>query len=452
MKKYYLLIISIFFIPLLISAQSVDKVNSLLDRWNENQEFMGEILIMQNTEPLLHRHLGYRNVDKEMPHDGASTFAIGAISQTFTAALVMMAVEEKKLSLETTIDQFLPKLPNSNQITVRHLLEHRSGLPDYREHLPVYQNPSIATTPARLISPLETAATAFPPGQRHQQVDTNYIILTYILEEVYGKDYQNLLEEKIAGPKELSNTFLTSVSTTKLRSKSTGHQMLGRELRPMPSTHPLFTAGAGGINSTAIDLARFFRALYHEGLLSGPSLESMKPTSSGDRYGRGLAEYTVPDRKAIGHKGSGNGFQSAMLYFPDEGVTMVALMNRTALNFDEMITDLAGAYFGVSAAPIIEEETAPAGAATPAPLAKPATAEITGTYAFNPKLKITIFREGGELKARTANQAPTILEKQSEHLYKIKGTEGKIRFVAEEGAVTHLIFEQMGYEQKAVKE
>jgi len=451
MNKYYILFLSIFFISTLLSAQSTDKVNSLLDRWNEDQEFMGEILITKRGEPLLHRHLGTRNVDKEMPHDGESTFAIGGISQVFTAALVMMAVEENKLQLETTLDKYLPKLPNSNRITIRHLLEHRSGLADYTDFLPVYQNPSIAASIDKLISPLESSEAEFQAGQRHKMSDTNYLILTHILEKEYRKDYQDLLEEKITLPKGLNSTFLTAVNTTKLRSKSSGHNLVGKDLRPLPATHPLFTAGAGGINSTASDLERFSRTLLNEDLISQRSKQMVMPTAANDNYGMGLSSYSILGRNAVGQKGNSNGFKSSMLYFPDEEVSMVILMNRSSANFDGMVDDIASAYFGALVLPAIEDspEEAPAAAG---PAAKPANAVITGTYAFNPKLKITIFREGGELKARTASQPATTLVKEGPLKYKIKGTEGKITFVTEGDVVTHLLFEQTGFQQKAIKE
>jgi len=453
MKKYYLLFISTFFIPTLLLAQSADKVNSLLDRWNENHEFMGEILIQKNNEPLLHRYLGYRNMAKEMPHDDASTFAIGDISQTFTAALVMMAVGENKLQLESTLDTYLPKLPNSNLITVRHLLEHRSGLGDYTENLPVYQNPSIGTTINKLLVPMEGTATQFQPGQRHQQVGTNYLILTHILEEAYNKDYQTLLEEKITGPNSLNNTFLTAVNATKLRSKSSGHQQVAAELNPQPATHPLFTAGAGGISSTASDLGTFSHVLFNEGMIPGHMMDMMKPRASTDNYGMGLTSTNIHGKTAVGNEGSQNGFHSSFQYFPDEEVTIVILMNRSAANFDGMVSEITGAYFGAAPVPTFDEKPETPTTAPAAPTAaKPAEAVITGTYAFNPKLKITVFREGGELKAQTANQPPTTLEKVGPLSYKIKGTEGRISFVVENDVVTHLLFEQAGFQQKAEKE
>lgn len=450
-KAFTFLLVVLLSTPLF--AQGPDQVNLLLDRWNEDHEFMGEILIQRNNEPLLHRHLGYRNMDKEMPHDDASTFAIGGISQTFTAALTMMAVEENKLQLETTLDTYLPKLPNSNIITIRHLLEHRSGLGDYTEYLPVYQNPSIATTMEKLLAPMETSATQFQPGQRHQQVGTNYLILTHILEKVYNKEFQTLLEEKITGPNNLNNTFLTAVNATKLRSKSSGHQLVATGLSPQPATHPLFTAGAGGINSTASDLAGFSRALFNEELVPRQMVEMMKPKASNDNNGMGLETSTIHGKNAVGHEGDINGFRSSLLYFPEDGVTMVILMNRTSPNFEGMVSEIAGAYFGSIPVPTFEETPESPTTAPAAPTAaKPAEAVITGTYAFNPKLKITVFREGGELKAQTANQPPTTLEKLGPLTYKIKGTEGRISFVVENEMVTHLLFEQAGFQQKAEKE
>jgi len=455
MKKHYLLFISTFFIPILLSAQSAAKVNTLLERWNEEQEFMGEILLLKNGEPLLHRHLGSKNMDKEMPHDETSTFAIGEISQTFTAALIMLAVDENKIQLDQTIDAYFPKLPNSNRITIRHLLEHRSGLADYKDYLPAYQNPSIGTTIDKLIFPMEISEAEFQPGQKHNIVNTNYLILTHILEKTYGKDYQTLLEEKITSPKNLNNTFLTAVNTTKLRSKSSGHRMMGKDLRPQAATHPMFTAGSGGLNSTAPDLGKFFIALLNEGLLSSQAVDMMKPKSSNDNYGMGLSASNVVGKNSIGHEGSSNGFHSSVLYFPEEEVTMVILMNMSSANFDGMVEELGSAYFGVApVAAAIEEtpEAAPSDSKTaPSAAAKPA-AVITGTYAFNPKLKITVFREGGDLKAQTANQPATTLIKEGPLSYKIKNTEGKIKFVTENDVVVHLIFEQTGFQQKAVKE
>ncbi|KEO71736.1 serine hydrolase domain-containing protein [Anditalea andensis] len=437
---------SLFCIPLL--AQGPEQVNLLLDRWEEDQTFMGEILIMKNDETVLHRHIGFRNVDKEMPHDNGSTFTIGGISQAFTAVLVLKAVEEDKLTLDTTIDTLLPQLPNSNLITIRHLLEHRSGLADYTDYLPAYQNSAIGTTLEKLIIPLEVSEHEFLPGQKQQLRNTNYLVLSYILEKTYDKDYQTLLEDKITSPNSLNNTFLTTVNASKLRSKSSGHLLIGKELRPQPATHPLFTAGASGINSNATDLANFFLLMWNEKLLNKQSLSLMQADRSNDNSGMGLSEMNVLGKKTLGYDGNINGFESSLLYFLNDKVTLVILMNRTDASYQDKLNEIGEAYFGAS--PLPAPMSTPIEAEKPKPTAS--NAVITGTYAFNPKLKITVFKEGSDLKARTASQPATTLVKEGPLIYKIKGTEGKIRFVTENDEVTHLIFEQTGFQQKAIKE
>ena len=458
MKKLLTLLL-FFSIPILLWGQNSNKLNLLLEELEIDNEYMGEVLVMKGNEALLHKHLGFSNMDKETVLDESSTFSIGGITKIFTATLVMMAVEEGKLDLGTTLDNYFPKLPNSNNITIRHLLQHRSGLHDHSEHLKAYQNPSIGIPLTSLINPLENTTAAFAPGTRHDYLNTNYIILTHILEKTYGKDYQTLLEEKITKPNGLDNTFLIAVSSAKLRSKSQGHIVNGEQHEILQSEHPMFTAGAGGINSTASDLSRFSRALLREYLIKGRLYQEMQPTASNNNYGMGITRRSILGKAAVGHTGKTPGFQADWLYFPQDDVTMVFLMNRKADDFGQMVENLVGAYFNLSSSPVVPEaETfAPAETAAPVPKTSPNAGkseakQVSGTYALTPKLKLTIFEQNGELKAQATNQVVNTLVKKSPLNYVIKGTEGHITFVMEDDVVTHLIFEQSGYKQKADKE
>jgi len=436
------LILSLFILLIsqAISAQDIPRLNALLDKWEKGNRYMGEVLIAKGADPVVHRYLGYRNIEKNTLHDSTSIFPISSISKTFTAILVLKAVEADRINLDGTVDLYLPDLPNGDKMTIRHLLQHRTGLKSNMEDAMVRRLIPVGAPLITLIKPLYNMEPNFSPGEEFEYSVSNYLILSYILEVTYGQNYQTILDEQITKPMGLDNTFLTSLETDKLMSKSSGHYRYQKAIILSPSVHPLFSSGARGINSTARDIFRLSNALFKEELLPLSLWEQMKATAKEETYGMGIFKTNVLNKEAIGHNGSIDGFHATWFYFPGEDVTMILLMNRETFSFERMIQELVAAYFDMSIPPasyMVDKSTVD---------------KISGTYAISPRLKISIYQDEDVLLSRATGEEENVLIPTGELQFMVSGMDSKIIFGTENGVVTHLVWEQEDLIQRGNKE
>ena len=435
-----LLLLFLLLYSQVLSAQDRPRLNALLDQWEKENRYMGEVLIAQGADPVVHRHLGHRNIEKNTRHDSSSIFPISSISKTFTATLILKAVEAKRIYLDGTVDLYLPDLPNSNKMTVRHLLQHRSGLKSNMEDAMVRRLIPIGAPLLKLIKPLYNMEPNFSPGEEFEYSVSNYLILSHILEFTYGKSYQTILDEQISKPIGLENTFLTTIDIDKLFSKSSGHYRYQKAIILSPSVHPLFSSGARGINSTASDIFKFSNALFKQGLLSQALWEQMKATTDEETYGMGIFKANVLDKTAFGHNGSIDGFHASWFYFPEEDVTMILLMNRETFSFDRVIQELVAAYFDLSIPPayyMVDKEIVD---------------KISGTYTISPRLKISIYQDEDVLLSRATGEEEQVLIPMGNMQFMVSGMDAKVIFGTENGAVSHLIWEEDNLIQRGNKE
>ncbi|KKX47195.1 hypothetical protein L950_0227790 [Sphingobacterium sp. IITKGP-BTPF85] len=133
MKKY-LFLLSCFFVSTLTNAQQFDtnKLDLYFSSLEKANKFMGTVAVSKNEKIIYSRSIGYCNFENNTRSNANTKYRIGSISKTFTAVLIMKAVEEKKLDLAQHIDKFFPSLTNASAITIGHLLSHRSGIHDLR--------------------------------------------------------------------------------------------------------------------------------------------------------------------------------------------------------------------------------------------------------------------------------------------------------------------------------
>jgi D-alanyl-D-alanine carboxypeptidase len=258
---------------------------------------------------------------------------------------VLQLVAEHRLRLGDTVERWLPGLvPHGGRITLRELLAHRSGLPDYAGDAAFVRQ--IASEPRRRWSPGELIRLALatgpmaPPGERFAYASTNYVLLGLILERATGTTLERQLHRRIIAPVGLRDT-----------SFSPGVRIHGRHVhgyalsahdgivgslataRDRSTASASWAWAAGAIVSTAPDLSRFFAALLHGRLLPDRLLVLMRPPTGG-RYGLGLAAFQTPCGIAIGHTGNLLGTVSAAWSSPDGRHRIVAMTNSYPLSPD----------------------------------------------------------------------------------------------------------------------
>ena len=199
---------------------------------------------------------------------GDQRFRVGSVTKTFTATIVLKLVEEGALRLNSTLEDHVPGvIPRGDEITIRQLLQHRSGLADIGEY-PSSLERALRSPSTRPIDSLRFAGSKpllFAPGSQGRYANTNYIALGLVIEKVTGHSYAQELEKRILEPLGLDNTELAE--TRRLPDLDDG------------GYNPNVPWAAGAIVSNAHDLSRFYSALLSGRILSAASLETMKATA-----------------------------------------------------------------------------------------------------------------------------------------------------------------------------
>jgi D-alanyl-D-alanine carboxypeptidase len=283
---------------------------------------------------------------------------VGSVTKSFTAVLILKLVEEGYLSLDEPIFKWFPDLPSADEITIKHLLNHSSGIPEIIPKVLLKSIiPSTYWQPDELVDLIVKDEPQFTPGTVFDYSNSNYILLGLIAEEVSGKPITQLLHEQIINPLNLKHTYFIPYETAPAR-LVTGFD---RDLASIPGMLTISTGNtswatsafsSGAIASTAEDLGILFERLFAGALLSPSTMEEMTtfidasnpsfPEQTG--YGLGLMRLTVDGRELIGHVGQFMGSTAIAMYSPDEGYTITVTCNLSNANLVKVLADLQGNF------------------------------------------------------------------------------------------------------------
>lgn len=327
------------------SACSQQTIEQKLDAYFDalDGHFMGSIVVRQDGKTVYQRSMGWADVENRIPATAETQYRIGSISKTFTAVLVMKAAAEGRLSLNDPIAKYFPdaQIPNAEQVTIDQLLQHRSGLVDIVndrtfEYLTYYTTPQ---TRRQILERVAAAGTNFQPGSEYRYSNTGYNLLGYILEDVWGKPYAEIINDQIVSLLDLRHTRYSEAIDPQ-RGDARSYTLLD-SWQVQPETDASVAIGAGAMASTPAELAKFGEALV--GDVFGDSIfEQMKQVK--DAYGRGLVEFTYGDQTGYGHAGLIDGFSSKLIVF--DNVTIAFCSNGADYDTDQIIPNVLNALNG----------------------------------------------------------------------------------------------------------
>lgn len=271
--------------------------------------------------------------DKPMQADFFSR--IGSVTKTFTATAVLKLVDEGKVKLDDPIATYVDGVPNGEAITVRQLATMRSGLADYSKvegfDQQVALDPQREFTPAELLGWAFSQPLQFPPGERFEYCNTNYVLLGMLVERVSGTSLADYLTAKILGPLGLEQTALppgTRFPDPHAQGYTDPVEAGGPPVNATGWTGS-FTWAAGAMTSNLEDMRTWMPALATGALLS-PELQQQRlstitePGQPAD-FGYGMGVFTVAGW--IGHNGSVPGYQTVAIYLPERETTLVVMIN-----------------------------------------------------------------------------------------------------------------------------
>jgi len=335
--KICVLAVSIGFLsisPVFSQSLNQEKMDSLLHGLSLNNKVMGTLAVSVHGKSVYNGSMGNLSVSdsKSIPANEKTIYRIGSISKVFTATMVFQLIEEGELTLSNKLDTWFPEVPNAKLISIEHLLGHRSGIYNFTNDSEYTQWMTMPKTHAEMLQVISKNPPVFTPGSKWEYSNSNYVLLSYILEKITGKLYPELLKERITDKIGLTSTYYGAEMNTD-RNEAKSYGFIG-QWKELPETDMSIPSGAGAVCSTQYDLTKFITALFSNKLIKTESLSRMKSMLEG--HGLGLFEYTFSDKKAFGHNGGIDGFISMLRYFPEEGIAVAFCTNGQAYPLEEI--------------------------------------------------------------------------------------------------------------------
>ena len=369
------------------------QIESLFGAFSHPNAPGASVMVIHNGKPIFAKGFGLADLDKKTPCTINTNFRLASVTKQFTAMAVLLLVERRKLSLEDRLTDFFPEFPAyGQQITVRHLLTHTSGLLDYEDLIPpgttlpvldqdvlrvlmentgdspqagvqrVAWTENPAENEARLKRelqprggrPAETPkrTTYFPPGSQFRYSNSGFALLALIVEVRSGETFARFLKDNIFEPLKMANTLAYEQGLAVVPNRAFGHTPKSSPLSPSDGergssferTDQSLTSsvlGDGGIYSSVVDLAKWDAALYGRKLVSESTLRvAFSPATATDKPGRsyGLGWFISEYRglKEIFHGGDTIGFRTRIARFPEKRLTVIILANRADAKLDEL--------------------------------------------------------------------------------------------------------------------
>ena len=309
------------------------------------------VAVVKDGEVVHARGYGFADVENEVPATAETVYPIASATKLLTAATVMRLVEMGQLHLEDTLILLLPEFPNPKQgslLTLRHLLNHTSGLPELLgAYLEFWEETEKPLTPGFVLDYLEGQPLDFEPGTNWSYTNTGAYLAGLVIERATGKPYGTAVREVLTEPLGLHDMFLCDDNLLSER-RTLGYAPADSGLvrTPFYETAGDTTGfgGAGGFCSTALDLARLPSALQSGQALSRAGLEAMlQPTKLADGsqvdYGLGVRLGNLDGHAVWGRTGGNSSTWAVVAHYPDQGSTIAVLVNTDGTGEDAWILE-----------------------------------------------------------------------------------------------------------------
>ena len=312
--------------PIKDSLKKVAKIDTLLNQENRKGNFNGVILVSENGKPFFSNCYGFADKSNGKLLEMNSQFYLASVSKQFTSMAIMLLKQKGKLNYEDKLSDYFPEFSDYGEnITIRHLLTHTSGIPDYLNELGASKKDITNEDVLRILT--NNSKPNFKPGDKYSYSNSGYILLSLIIEKASGKEFHQYLKETIFIPLKMQNTLVYDTSKPIIDNKAIGYSSNGTV-----DDYQLLTTGDGGIYSTAKDLQLWLNAINSSTLISNETLqEAYKPfkLNNGKLSYYGFGWILDKKEQVIWHAGGLNGFRTMDYNNVADDITIVILTNGT---------------------------------------------------------------------------------------------------------------------------
>ncbi|HEX8878543.1 MAG TPA: serine hydrolase domain-containing protein [Candidatus Acidoferrum sp.] len=311
------------------SSNKTADIDNLMSTLYERGQFNGAILVARQREIIYRKGFGKANVQTDIDFTPDTPSDIGSVTKQFTAMAIMILAGEKKLGYDDPVFKYIPEFSRSarlSQITLRELLNHTSGIPDFGD---LGIDDSDLSQPGLISGLLKKQDLLAKPGLRYRYSNPGYALLAVVVERVSGKTFGAFVEQEVFTPVSMGNTFVYDTARKKnARTAAVGYGQFGE----VDDGSPTAISGDGGIYSTVDDLFKWDQALYTDKLVTQSALADAftpgKVEEGTSTYGFGWNVDEKDGGKYVWHTGNHAGFRAFIGRGLSDKVTVIMLTNK----------------------------------------------------------------------------------------------------------------------------
>jgi len=340
-----------------LSQVTPEKIDEVVTGIMKEKHIPGLSIAISMPGRTIEKSYGSANKEHDIPVEKDSIFEIGSISKTFAAIGVLMLEQEGKLGVNDRLTKYFPQYPQWHSITLKHLLQHTSGIREMTDTEPFKSNQQKDWTPQEVIARMALEPLDYEPGQRASYSNAGCIILGLVIEKVTGIYYSDFLDGRILKPLGMTHTMLGSKSAV-IPKRVSGY-VYTEKLMNAPYASLVLPYSSGGMTSTSSDLIKLAKVFTSKVLLTKRSVKDMfapARLNNGTEYvspgpglrmtfGYGLDSVMIGNRVIPAKTGGISGFNSFFAYFP-ESQTMVALTSNLDNSLESLVM-IVYALFGL---------------------------------------------------------------------------------------------------------
>lgn len=357
------------------SKEIVQRIERYLDPYIETNNFTGSILVARSGQVLLSKGYGQADRDAGTANGPDTIHHLASVSRTFTSAGIMLLHQRGKLSLDDTLDKFIPDWPRGDEITVHHLMMLAAGFPNINGLAGYGQWSQSPQTPASLAATFRDLPLEFTPSEETVHSNSNCVLLALLIEKVSGKSFGQFLEDEFFAPLGMTRTRHDTDAAKRKPGEAIGYSPVGLgELEPAPTLDWTVKTGNGSIESTVTDLYKFDRMLAKSSLLNSESTELLFREHM-PRHGYGWFVRNEPDTKQVYINGRSPGFGSYWIRDVARDITVIVLGNI----YNGVPTDIGRDLYR-----IVRGEKREPPPMSKKPLPQTLLDELAGAYQFGP--------------------------------------------------------------------
>ena len=371
------------------------RLDQVANSYTAGNAFMGTVLVVNGEQVLLDKGYGMADLEWGNPNAPDVKFRLGSLTKQFTATLVLLLQEDGKLKIEDPVSKYLPDAPKTwEKITLANLLGHTSGIPSFTDakEFAVWRMSSHTTEEE--LAQFRDKPLDFEPGSKFAYSNSNYEVLGAVIEKVTGKNYGDLLRERIFDPLGMKDSGLDTDELI-LPRRAQGYMPGKGGLVLARSESMTVPWAAGSIYSTTGDLLKWEHGLFGGKVLSADSLKAMTTPGKGS-YGLGVFVADKGGLKEVSHGGGIEGFNTNLIYVPERRIAVVVLSNVNGAAPGVMGDQLLDVVLGKPVALGNERKALP--------ITKEELAKFVGVYDLAPTFSITFAVSGDGLTAQGTGQ------------------------------------------------